>query len=272
MLPLTALALLGRAPGRRARLPAGVPAAGGAVRRNLHRAADFVHRRLHRLGAAGDRHPGAAQRHPLRNPHRQLVGGRSLQRRALPDLVDHHRLPVRLPDLPLDRAARAVHRHLGRGADHRQRHARLHDRHDRPPERHEAGHRRRPPDLRLAVLRPGDVHHVLDRQLLARRRAAGAAAGRRAGAGSALAPAPASRAWPLAVAATLALAALWPAFAAYNQRATYNPKPVHARRRSPSAGTPAPASPSWMPNYMAPDAGFNGVYRAAAGTPAHRSR
>ena len=87
------------AAGRRARLPAGVPAAGGAVRRSLHRPADFVHRRLHRLGAASDRHPGAAQRHPLRNPLGQLVGRRSLQRRALPDFVDHHRLPVRLPDV-----------------------------------------------------------------------------------------------------------------------------------------------------------------------------
>jgi exosortase A len=65
------------------------------------------------------------------------------------------------------------------------------------------------------------------------------------------------------VAAVVALAALWPAFAAYNGRATYNPKPVQL---APIGVTweAAPAFSAWTPDYMAADAGFNGVYRAAA--------
>jgi len=67
-------------------------------------------------------------------------------------------------------------------------------------------------------------------------------------------------------AALIALAALWPAFAAYNTRATYNPKPVQF---GPVAASwpAAPAFSTWKPEYMAADASFNGVYRAATGSP-----
>jgi exosortase A len=67
------------------------------------------------------------------------------------------------------------------------------------------------------------------------------------------------------VAAVLALAALWPAFAAYNSRATHNPQPVRLAGIGVS-WEPAAAFSSWTPDYMPPDAGFNGVYRAAPGT------
>jgi exosortase A len=67
------------------------------------------------------------------------------------------------------------------------------------------------------------------------------------------------------VASVFALAALWPAFAAYNGRATHNPQPVRLADIGVS-WQPAPAFSSWAPDYMAPDAGFNGVYRAAPGT------
>jgi EpsI family protein len=68
---------------------------------------------------------------------------------------------------------------------------------------------------------------------------------------------------PMALALVL-LAALWPAFAAYNQRATFNPHPVQLAPVAVS-WTPVPAFSDWTPSYMAPDAAFNGVYRAQAG-------
>ena len=65
------------------------------------------------------------------------------------------------------------------------------------------------------------------------------------------------------VAAVVALAALWPAFAAYNIRATHNPKPVQLASIGVNWET-APAFSAWTPDYMPADASFNGVYRAAA--------
>jgi len=67
-------------------------------------------------------------------------------------------------------------------------------------------------------------------------------------------------------AALIALAALWPAFAAYNTRATHNPKPVQFGPVEASWPA-APAFSTWKPEYMAADASFNGVYRAATGSP-----
>ena len=120
------------------RLRPAVPAVRGAVRRDLHPAPDRRHRQLHHPCAARDRHSGPARRQHLQHPDRQLVGGRSLQRPALPDRLDHAGHPVRLPDLPLDAAARAVRAAVDHRADLRQQRPRLHDRHDGPPERHDA--------------------------------------------------------------------------------------------------------------------------------------
>ncbi len=62
------------------------------------------------------------------------------------------------------------------------------------------------------------------------------------------------------VLAVLAVCALWPAFAKYNEIATHNPKPVVL---APVAvtWTAAPAFTSWAPSYMAPDATFSQAYR-----------
>jgi exosortase A len=60
--------------------------------------------------------------------------------------------------------------------------------------------------------------------------------------------------------AVLAACALWPAFAAFNDKATYNPKPV-VLGAIPVSWATAPAFSTWVPSYTAPDAGFNGVYR-----------
>ena len=70
---------------------------------------------------------------------------------------------------------------------------------------------------------------------------------------------------PIAV-ATVLLAALWPAFADYNKRATYNPHPVQLAAVASNWST-APAFTRWTPKYMAPDARFSGVYRAPTGDP-----
>ena len=67
------------------------------------------------------------------------------------------------------------------------------------------------------------------------------------------------------VAAVVALTALWPAFAAYNSRATHNPRPVQLADIG-VRWAPAPAFSSWTPDYMRPDAAFNGVYGPAPGT------
>jgi EpsI family protein len=62
--------------------------------------------------------------------------------------------------------------------------------------------------------------------------------------------------------AVVALCALWPAFAAFNDKATYNPKPA-VLPPIPVAWSAAPAFSTWVPSYMAPDTGFNGVYQQA---------
>jgi EpsI family protein len=65
--------------------------------------------------------------------------------------------------------------------------------------------------------------------------------------------------------ALVVLAGLWPALAAYNNRATFNPRPVQL---APVAvgWSAVPAFSNWVPNYMAPDAAFKSVYGAPAGT------
>ena len=65
------------------------------------------------------------------------------------------------------------------------------------------------------------------------------------------------------VAATLALCALWPAFALYNDKANYNSAPVQLEPVALS-WQQAPAFTSWTPYYMASDAAFNGVYQDPA--------
>jgi exosortase A len=76
----------------------------------------------------------------------------------------------------------------------------------------------------------------------------------------------ASRSGAAIALALVAMSALWPALALVNERANHNPRPVAL---SPVAinWTPAPAFSSWVPRFMAPDAGFNGVYQSQAGTP-----
>jgi exosortase A len=66
--------------------------------------------------------------------------------------------------------------------------------------------------------------------------------------------------------ALVAMSALWPALALVNERANHNPRPV-ALDPVAIQWTPVPAFSSWVPSYMAPDAAFNGVYQAPAGTP-----
>ncbi|MFL6658657.1 MAG: exosortase A [Massilia sp.] len=60
--------------------------------------------------------------------------------------------------------------------------------------------------------------------------------------------------------AIVAICALWPAFAAFNDKATYNPRPVQLTT-IPVTWPTAPAFSTWVPSYAAPDAGFNGVYQ-----------
>lgn len=67
--------------------------------------------------------------------------------------------------------------------------------------------------------------------------------------------------------ALLGLAALWPAFAAYNQKTTHNPHPVLLAPVTIS-WLATPAVSRWAPTYMTPDTGFQGTYQAPAGGPA----
>lgn len=62
------------------------------------------------------------------------------------------------------------------------------------------------------------------------------------------------------VAAVVALAALWPAFAAYNTSVTQNPNPVRLADIGVRWGA-APAFSTWTPDYMASDARFKAAYR-----------
>ena len=79
----------------------------------------------------------------------------------------------------------------------------------------------------------------------------------------------ASRAGPPRLAgmvlATLALSALWPAFAALNQRATYNPKPAVLDKVAVN-WAPATAFSDWQPRYTAADASYRAVFAAAPAT------
>lgn len=60
--------------------------------------------------------------------------------------------------------------------------------------------------------------------------------------------------------AVVAACALWPAFAAFNDKATFNPKPVMLGAL-PISWNPAPAFSSWVPSFVQADASVNGVYR-----------
>jgi exosortase A len=82
---------------------------------------------------------------------------------------------------------------------------------------------------------------------------------------SAVAAARGARVAPMAL-AVIALAALWPAFAHFNDQANYNAKPVRLGS-VPISWSAAPAFSTWTHRFMQPDAGFNGVYRAGVGQP-----
>jgi EpsI family protein len=58
-----------------------------------------------------------------------------------------------------------------------------------------------------------------------------------------------------------ALAALWPASAAWMDRANHNPAPV-ALSAPASNWTPAPSFPDWTIRYMEPDARYTGAFQA----------
>jgi exosortase A len=77
---------------------------------------------------------------------------------------------------------------------------------------------------------------------------------------------PAARSGAAIALALVAMSALWPALALYNERANHNPRPVVLDQVA-VGWAPAPAFSSWIPSYMAPDAAFNGVYQAPAGAP-----
>ncbi|QOY94682.1 exosortase A [Massilia sp. UMI-21] len=79
------------------------------------------------------------------------------------------------------------------------------------------------------------------------------------------APGPAKSLLPMAL-AVVAMAAVWPAFAAYNERANHNPQPVALA--APGVAWPAAAGfPDWEVDYMEPDARLVRVYRAPEGRP-----
>jgi exosortase A len=64
-------------------------------------------------------------------------------------------------------------------------------------------------------------------------------------------------------AAVLALAALWPAFAHYNERANLNPEPVQLAPLD-IAWRAVPAFTGWTPRYLDPSAGFSGAWQSGA--------
>jgi exosortase A len=82
---------------------------------------------------------------------------------------------------------------------------------------------------------------------------------------SASAAARSARVAPMAL-AVIALAALWPAFAHFNDRANFNPRPVQLAPVAVSWSA-APAFSSWTHRFMQPDASFSGAYRSGAGQP-----
>ena len=70
---------------------------------------------------------------------------------------------------------------------------------------------------------------------------------------------------PMAL-AVVALSAVWPAFAAFNDRANLNPQPVVLAE--PGVALPlAPAFPNWQVDYMEPDARIARTYRMPEGRP-----
>lgn len=82
---------------------------------------------------------------------------------------------------------------------------------------------------------------------------------------AAAAPGPAKPLLPMAL-AVVAMAAAWPAFAAYNERANHNPQPVALV--APAVAWPTTAGfPGWEVDYMEPDARLVRVYRAPEGRP-----
>ena len=68
---------------------------------------------------------------------------------------------------------------------------------------------------------------------------------------------------------TVAVAALLPAIAYYNDKLTYNPKPVLLRAVDVK-WVSAPAFSSWKPRFAAPDGALAGVFQSAPGTEASR--
>jgi exosortase A len=69
----------------------------------------------------------------------------------------------------------------------------------------------------------------------------------------------AGRMGPMVI-AVLALVALWPAFAYYNEQANLNPRPVQLT--APAIGwSPAPAFAAWTPAYRGPSAQYSGVFK-----------
>ncbi len=74
-------------------------------------------------------------------------------------------------------------------------------------------------------------------------------------------PAPPARIAPVTLAA-MALAAVWPAFAEYNDRANDNPAPVALAAPDIGWSHSLDGFPAWEIRYMEPDARLDGVYRA----------
>jgi exosortase A len=76
---------------------------------------------------------------------------------------------------------------------------------------------------------------------------------------------PAPALLPIAL-AVVVMAAVWPAFAAYNDSANHNPRPVVLP--APGVAWPLATSfPDWEVDYMAPDARRVALYRAPQGSP-----
>lgn len=64
-------------------------------------------------------------------------------------------------------------------------------------------------------------------------------------------------------AAVVLVAAIWPAFASYNEHANFNPRPVSLEPVAVKWPA-APAFASWEPRYMEPDARFGGAFKSGA--------
>ena len=75
-------------------------------------------------------------------------------------------------------------------------------------------------------------------------------------------PVPPRRMATMALAVFL-VAAIWPAFASYNEKANINPRPV-ALEPVAVKWPAAPSFASWQPRYMEPSARFHGAFRSGA--------